>query len=227
MTHSFVRKMACRGMAAGLVFFAGGAWAAHLEIGPMGGWRFGGSFDDPAGHTYTAEPSGSWGGVMDIYGTPDAALEVLFSRQESSVRSGGTVPVLLNYTLDHYQIGGLKEYEGQNLRPFLSGLLGWSHAKAGKQSSDFFSVTLGGGAKYYFTSWLGLRTDLRCHLMFTNSAVAASSGPSGGSISFAGEVFAQGEVAGGLFIAFGGPREPSDEERPLQEFRQRESVPFE
>lgn len=75
--------------------------------------------------------------------------------------------------------------------------------------------------------WLGLRTDLRCHLMFTNSAVAASSGPSGGSVSFAGEVFAQGEVAGGLFIAFGGPREPSDTERPLQEFHQRESIPFE
>lgn len=227
MKDPFFSVVARLGMIAGFLFLAGGVSAAHLEMGPMGGWRFGGSFDDSTGRTYTAEPSGSWGGVVDIYGTPDAALEVLFSRQESSVRSDGTLPVLLDYTLDHYQIGGLKEYEGAHLRPFLAGLLGWSHAKVENQSSDFFSVTLGGGAKYYFTSWLGLRTDLRCHLMFTNSAVAASSGPSGGSVSFAGEVFAQGEVAGGLFIAFGGPREPSDTERPLQEFHQRESIPFE
>ena len=227
MKISVLRTIARLGTMAGFLFLAGGAGAAHLEIGPMGGWRFGGTFDDSTGRTYTAEPSGSWGAVLDIYGTPDTALEVLFSRQESSVQSGGTLPVLLNYTLDHYQIGGLKEYEGEHLRPFLAGLLGWSHAKAGNQSSDFFSVTLGGGAKYYLTSWLGLRTDLRCHLMFTNSAVAASSGPSGGSVSFAGEVFAQGEVAGGIFLAFGGPREPSDTERPLKEFHQRESIPFE
>lgn len=227
MKKTLMRSMARAGTVAGFLLWAGGVSAAHLEMGPMGGWRFGGSFDDSTGRTYTAEPSGSWGGVLDIYTKTDTALEVLFSRQESSVQSGGTLPVLLNYTLDHYQIGGLKEYEGEHLRPFLAGLLGWSHAKAGNQSSDFFSVTLGGGAKYYLTSWLGLRTDLRCHLMFTNSAVAASSGPSGGSVSFAGEVFAQGEVAGGIFLAFGGPREPSDTERPLKEFHQRESIPFE
>lgn len=227
MHQSFFSHRTRLVLAVGFLFLARGVSAAHLEIGPMGGWRFGGTFDDSTGRTYTAEPSGSWGGVMDIYGSPDAALEVLFSRQESSVRSDGSLPVLLNYTLDHYQIGGLKEYEGERLRPFLAGLLGWSHAKAGNQSSDFFSVTLGGGAKYYFTSWLGVRTDLRCHLMFTNSAVAASSGPSGGSVSFAGEVFAQGEVAGGIFLAFGGPRESSDEEQPLKEFQQRESIPFE
>lgn len=227
MKHSFFRVILRGGMAAAFLFSSGGLWAANVEIGPMGGWRFGGSFDDSIGNSYTAEPSGAWGGVVDIYGSPDAALEILFSRQESSVRSEGTVPLSVNYRLDHYHIGGLKEYEGEHLRPFLTGLLGWSHAKAEGESSDFFSVTLGGGAKYYFTSWLGLRTDLRCHIMFTNSAVAASSGPSGGSVSFAGEVFAQGEVAGGIFLAFGGPREPSDKERPLEEFRQRESIPFE
>lgn len=227
MDRSFGKTIILGGMTAGFLFLGGGVWAAHLEIGPMGGWRFGGSFDDSTGRTYSADPSGSWGGVIDLYGSPDAALEILFSRQESSVQLDGPLLLPRNYTLDHYQIGGLKEYEGEHIRPFLAGLLGWSHARTENQSSDFFSVTLGGGAKYYFTSWLGLRTDLRCHLMFTNSAVAASSGPSGGTISFAGEVFAQGEAAGGLFLAFGGPRETSDTERPLKEFHQREPVPFE
>jgi hypothetical protein len=227
MILSYFRTLIRKGMTVGFLLGAVGASAAHLEIGPMGGWRFGGSFQDSLGHTFTAEPSGSWGGVVDIYGKPDAALEILFSRQESSVRSDGALPVLLNYSLDHYQIGGLKEYEGNIIRPFLTGLLGWSHVKTESKSSDFFSVTLGGGAKYYITSWLGLRSDLRCHLMFTNSSVAASSGPSGGSVSFAGEVFAQGEVAGGVFLAFGGPRDPADTDRPLEEYRRRESIPFE
>lgn len=210
---------------AGFLFVALPARAIPVEIGPMGGWRFGGTFDDSKGQNHTAEPSGSWGGVLDLYVGPRSAVEVLCSRQESSVQSADALPGQFNYTLDHYQIGGLKEYEGDRFHPFLAGLLGWSHVKAQNVSSDFFSVTLGGGTKYYLTRWLGLRADLRCHLMFTSSQIAASSGPSGGSVSYAGEVFAQGEVAGGVFIAFGGPRTPSEEERPLDQFHRRESIP--
>ncbi|MBK8575958.1 MAG: hypothetical protein IPN90_09880 [Elusimicrobia bacterium] len=210
------------------LFITVGAKAVPIEIGAMGGWRFGGTFDDSMGRSYSADASGSWGGIMDIYTSPGTAVELLFSRQESSVQiEEGALPFQFNYTLDHYQIGGLKEYGETAFRPFLAGLVGWSHAKAGNESNDFFSVTLGGGSKYYITPWLGLRGDLRCHLMFTNSTVAASSGPSGGSVSFAGEVFAQGEVAGVVFLAFGGPRETSDRERPLEDFRHRETVPFE
>jgi hypothetical protein len=224
----FTLKLLTRfGILGGFLFLTAGAQAVPIEIGAMGGWRFGGTFEDTSGQSYSAEASGSWGGILDIYTSPGAAVELLFSRQESSVRSGGPVPFQFNYTLDHYQIGGLKEYGETEFRPFLSGLVGWSHARGEAESSDFFSVTLGGGAKYYITPWFGLRSDLRCHLMFTNSSVAASSGPSGGSVSFAGEVFAQGEVAGAVFLAFGGPRETIDRERPLDDFRQRETIPFE
>jgi hypothetical protein len=196
-----------------------------VDVGAFGGWRFGGSFHDSSGESHTAEPSGSWGGTLDIYLHPGSALEVLFSRQETSVSAGG--PTTLNLTLDHYQIGGLKEYEGERFRPFLAGLLGWSHVKMENQSKDLFSVTLGGGAKYFMTPKLGLRADLRGHLIFGNNyAVSASGGSSGGSVSFAGEVFAQGEVSGGLFFAFGGPREESGSSRPLDEYKQRESIPF-
>jgi hypothetical protein len=208
-----------------MIAFSSALSAAPIEVGPFGGWRFGGAFDDARGKSHTAEASGSWGGVMDIYFGSDSAVELLFSRQESFIRADATVPTRFNYTLDHYQIGGLKEYREDKFRPFLAGLVGWSHVKGGNESNDFFSATLGGGAKYYLTSWLGLRTDVRCYLMFTNSSIAASSGPSGGSVSFSGEVFAQGEVAGALFLAFGGPREQSESERTLQEFRRRESVP--
>ncbi len=225
MKHLFVQRWAREGMAAGLLFLAVGARAVPMEIGPMGGWRFGGTFHDQSGQSHTAEPSGSWGGLMDIYLTPDSAVEILFSRQESYVRSGGAAPIQFDYVLDHYQIGGLKEYGEKTFRPFLAGLLGWSHAKAENASSDFFSVTLGGGAKYYLTPWLGIRTDLRCHLMFTNSTVAASSGPSGGSVSYSGTVFAQGDVSGAIFLAFGGPRQAVAPPTPIDDYRRRESIP--
>lgn len=211
--------------AAGLISWGTLASAAPIEVGPFGGGRFGGTFDDAQNISHTAEASGSWGGTMDIFLGPDSALELLFSRQESYVRADAPDPTRFNYSLDHYQIGGLKEYREDKFRPFLTGLIGWSHLKGQNESNDFFSATLGGGAKYYLTSWLGVRTDLRCYLMFTNSAVAASSGPSGGSVSFSGEVFAQGEVAGSVFLAFGGPRQQSENDQTLQEFRRRDKVP--
>ncbi|MBP9699252.1 MAG: hypothetical protein KBD85_04450 [Elusimicrobia bacterium] len=201
------------------------ARAMPLEVGPFGGWRFGGSFDDAWGQSHTADASGSFGGLMDIYFGPDSALEILFSRQESSFQGDTFASIPFNYTMDHYQIGGLKEYREGKFRPFLAGLLGLTHVKTKSESDDFFSFTLDGGAKYYLTSWLGFRTDLRCYLMFTNGAVAASSGPSGGSVSYSGDVFVQGEVAGAAFLAFGGAREQSEDEKALQEFRRRNSVP--
>lgn len=208
-----------------MIAFSSASSAAPIEVGPFGGWRFGGSFDDARAKSHTAEASGSWGGTVDLYLGADSAVELLFSRQESFFRGDAPGPTRFNYTLDHYQIGGLKEYREDKFRPFLSGLVGWSHVKGDNESNDFFSATLGGGAKYYITPRLGLRTDLRCYLMFTNSAIAASSGPSGGSVSFSGEVFAQGEVSGAVFLAFGGPRNPPESQRPLDEFRRRESVP--
>ncbi|MBL0057772.1 MAG: hypothetical protein IPP35_01280 [Elusimicrobia bacterium] len=225
MKRFFFERWARKSLAAGFLFIAGGVWAVPLEIGPMGGWRFGGTFKDQSGQSHTAEPSGSWGGVMDIYYTPDSAVELLFSRQESAVPSGGTAPIDFNYVLDHYQIGGLKEYGEKSVRPFLAGLLGWSHAKGKNEASDFFSMTLGGGAKYYLTQWLGVRTDLRCHLMFTNGTTAASSGPTGGSVSYSGDVFAQGEVSGAIFLAFGGPREVMAAPTPIDDYRRRGSIP--
>lgn len=199
--------------------------AASIEVGPFGGWRFGGTFDDARATSYTTEASGSWGGVMDIFFGSGSAVELLFSRQNTSLPVNASVPTPINLTLNQYQIGGLKEYREDKFRPFLAGLVGWTHVKGGNKSDDFFSATLGGGAKYYLTSWLGVRGDLRCYLMFTNGSIAASSGPSGGSVSYSGDVFAQGEVAGSVFLAFGGPRALPEEQRPLEEFRRRQTVP--
>lgn len=205
----------------------GDCQAAPIEATAFGGWRFGGSLDDTQGQSYTAEPSGSWGGILDIFFAPDSALEMLFSRQETTVQAGNGLPDRVNLTLDHYQIGGLKEYEGEKFRPFLSGLVGWSHVKTEDRSLDRFSVTMGGGGKLYLTPRLGLRGDLRAHVLFgNNNAIYASSGPNGGSVSFSGEVFVQGEVAAGIFLTFGGPRDASTTPGPLDDFKQRETLSF-
>ena len=112
------------GLIIGISILAGTAGAVPFEIGPMGGWRFGGSISDNSENTYTAEPSGSWGGTLDVFVKPDYAVEFLFSRQETTIAgdrlNGPSIPL----TLDHYQIGGLKEYAGDRFRPFLAGLLG-------------------------------------------------------------------------------------------------------
>ena len=203
--------------------------AAQADLTVFGGWRFGGTFHDELGQSHTAEPSGSWGGIVDLFLTPGSgsAVELLFSRQETSVNAGLLGTGKVDLTLDHYQIGGLKEYEGERFRPFLAGLLGWSHVKAEGHSTDLFSMTMGGGAKYFLTPRLGLRGDLRGHLLFgNNNTVSASVGTGGGNLSFAGEVFVQGEVAGGVFLTFGGPRDGSYTPRPLDDFKRRDTVPF-
>jgi hypothetical protein len=201
--------------------------AAPMELTGFGGWRFGGTFDDDKGQSYTAEPAGSWGGVLDIFLAPESAVELLFSRQETSVRAGDGSKDQLSLTLDHYQIGGLKEYEGERFRPFLAGLVGWSHVKTKDLSTDRFSVTMSGGAKYYVTPRLGIRSDLRGHLLFgNNNTIYGSSGSNGSSISFSGEVFVQGEVAVGIFLTFGGPREASTTPGPLDDFKKRETLSF-
>lgn len=228
MSNLFFRRISFVGFLMGLVSVSAPAKAVPLEIGPMGGWRFGGSFEDSLGNNYTAEPTGSWGGTLDVFVRPDYAVEFLFSRQETTINGGGSQSPRIGVTLDHYQIGGLKEYAGERFRPFLAGLLGWSHVSSESDSTDRFSMTMAGGAKLYMTPRVGLRSDLRCHLLFGQSGVAsASSGPNGGSISFAGDVFIQGEVALGLFLAFGGERDTMATPSPVDEMRRRKSVPIE
>jgi hypothetical protein len=49
------------------------------------------------------------------------------------------------------------------LRPYAAGSIGFTHSfnTNGNPSNTAFSYSLGGGAKYYLTSHLGLRVDLR------------------------------------------------------------------
>ncbi len=155
----------------------------------------------------------SWGLVVSFLAHMGSAVELLYSRQDSDIEfdpaAGGTnVPLPGGFAFNYVQIGGRQEFgHSEKLRPFITGSLGINvlDPKAeGVGSSTRFSWSVGGGAKYMFSSQrIGIRSDIKLWV------TPVPSGDYGVWCGFyacvAGEGTAwvnQGQWTGGLVFAF-------------------------
>ncbi len=184
------------------------AYAQSFEVVPFGGYRFGGGFYDlVTGQEVDVDGAVSLGGIVNIP-FRDLQIEALFTRQEARF----TLPLNVDptgtrwkITVDHYQLGGLRELSYGRARPFLTGTLGLTRYESGDDNEIRFSLAGGGGVKLYPTQHLGLRLDGRLYLTFVDvdgdSLFCASTlGVCIGSIDAV--VVWQAEFTAGLLIRF-------------------------
>ncbi len=108
-------------------------------------------------------------------------------------------------TVDHYQAGLAKEFGSASVRPFLSGLMGFTRyhpPAAGADSEVKFGFAIGGGVKAFMADNYGVRFDARALTSFGNggAGVGCSFGGCGFSLGSWGNW--QGEFSAAFIFAF-------------------------
>lgn len=182
--------------------------AQMVEVTPFAGQRYGGSFEDTnTASKFEVGDAKSFGLLLDFDSEPDKQIEVLLSRQDTHLATTGpfTGNPLFDLTIDYYHIGGLYMLpEGERVRPFVSGTIGLTRMapkRSDLTTENRLSLSLGGGAKIFLTSSLGLRFDVRGIYTAINSdsAVFCSGGC---TIKVRSNGFVQTEIGAALMMRF-------------------------
>lgn len=146
----------------------------EFEITPFGGYKFGGKIELPpnASPTYDFLPiksSVDYGLEADYSIWPNLQAEFQFNHQPTEIDAHqiatGTSVLLTSAAVNMYQFGFVYNFKPTDakLKPFFGAGLGWTQWKpsAVLPFSKTFSYNVGGGVKYFFSSHVGLRLDVR------------------------------------------------------------------
>jgi hypothetical protein len=135
------------------------AAAQGFEVAPFFGFRAGGAdVETIGGRPLAHETSPAVGVIVDVPLGDGLQVETAFSHQKNG-------PL----TTDHWQGGGLQEYLGGNVRPFLTGILGLTRYGTGADNEVRFTAGAGGGVKLLPTTRVGLRLDGRVFATFLDA----------------------------------------------------------
>jgi opacity protein-like surface antigen len=153
----------------------GSVGAQNVEVAPFGGYRFGGGFYELATRAEVdVDGAPSFGGLLDVRIGDDLFVEGLFTHQQARF----TLPPSLDasqirrrVTVDHWQVGGLRELRPGRARPFLTGAVGLTRFESEGDDEIRFSLSAGGGVKLYPTERIALRLDGRGHATFVDGEV--------------------------------------------------------
>lgn len=199
-------------------------YADKFEVTPFGGSKFGGKIN-VAGYDENANVSNLYikssidYGVIADYSIWDSfAVEFMMVRQPTtySEQNYATIPPtttpIINGTLATYTFGGAYTFRtSSNIRPFVAGGVGWTNfgnidSDPGELYVGFnnkVAFNLGGGVKYYFSKYLGLRFDLRWMASHTTPNESETCSAYGYCGTYSGSYKAnQGEANLGLILHF-------------------------
>ena len=181
----------------------------QFEITPMGGYRFGGTFEIEASDaSYDVQDSSSVGLILNLREKDNTQWELLYSRQSSEARleSGlGTRP-LVDLELQMLQIGGTYQGPGDTVRPYVAATIGGTRVSTNAESDTFFSGSIGAGLQILPSSRLGIRIEARAHGTLTDSDtdLFCGFGPDLNicAIRLEGDVLGQVEAFAGIVFRF-------------------------
>ena len=182
--------------------------ARAVEVAPFTGHRYGGSFEDANTLSgFELADATSFGLLLDFDLEPDQQIEVFLSRQDTQLTTAGTFTgnPLFDLTIDYYHIGGLYLLPAYGLmHPFASGTVGLTRMapkRSDLTTENRLSLSLGGGAKFFFSKNLGLRFDVRAIYTMLNADTSVFC--SGGcTIRVRSNGFVQIEAGAGLLMRF-------------------------
>ncbi len=186
--------------------------AEGFEVSPFVGYRFGGNFDKVPGPDITdldIRSSESYGLTLGYTFNDHFELEGLWSRQDSEMKifRADDPDELVDIKVEYYHLGGVF-LTGDDLdtkRAFLSVSIGSVRfAPDMLRSKSYFSWSIGGGGKFYFNDWLGLRLQARFMPTYINSSSNGYfCGPYGCYQSLDANYLTQTEFTAGLIFRFG------------------------
>lgn len=157
------------------------AGAVDIEISPLVGYRFGGQFEEETtGEDVDVKEAAAFGLAVDVEYSPDQMIEVFYSRQSTSIED--TSPTI-DIDVEYFQIGGVAEFTQDNYTPYAVGTLG---ATRFSPDGDFdsetrFSLTFGGGVKWFFNERWAARVEGRAYFTFFDSDADVFCVSSGGA----------------------------------------------
>ena len=154
--------------------FGQGMSQHEFEITPFGGYKFGGRIDVPpdAVSVFDYLPiksSVDYGLEADYSIWPNLQAEFQFNHQPTEIDAhqfaNDTNIPLTSASINMYQFGFVYNFKPTDakLKPFFGAGLGFTNWKPSSALpfSNTFSYNVGGGVKYFFSSHVGLRLDVR------------------------------------------------------------------
>lgn len=171
------------------------------------GYRFGGSVDDSVDDSKRdIGETSNWGLIIGDGYDPQRQIEFLYSHQGTEVESGLSAgSEAFDLDIDYFHLGGTYFTRLDNrIEPFVSGGLGVTHMSpslSGLDSETRFSLSVGGGMKWFPVERVGLRLEVRGYftLMESDSAIFCSGGC---RFHVSGNGFAQFETNAGVVFRF-------------------------
>jgi len=182
-----------------------------VEITPFGGYRFGGDFFELiTGEPVDLDGAPVFGVAVDvpIKDPHGYQIEGLFSHEEANLtvhRQPFGPATIARVTVDHWMGGGLQEFGGERVRPFLTGMLGLTRYAGEGDNEIRFAMSAGGGVKLFPTRHLGLRLDGRLFATFVEADLAfLACGSAAGTcfVAFRTDVVFQAEFTAGAVLKF-------------------------
>jgi hypothetical protein len=160
-------------------------------------------FEDRVGDLDVAN-SEMWGVQLDIVLRPDAALTLLYNRQDSDLtfKEGATKETVGPISVEYLQIGGQGGTRQGNWMPFTQVTLGGTRYSDLELADDIwkFSLTFGIGAKYFISERIALRAQGRLPYTFFGGGVGFGFGTGGGYVTAGGTGYLQADLSGGLTL---------------------------
>lgn len=197
----------------GMAFFQPVATAEEseprFEITPIGGYRFGGTFDiEGSDASYDIQDSSAVGLLFDLRDGANTQWEFLYSRQssEAELKFGVGLQPLVNIDVHVLQLGGTYQGVGEKLRPYVALTIGGTRVSTDAESDHFFSGSIGVGLHIRPYSRLGIRLEARAYgtLTDSDSDLFCRTGPDQNicAVVVEGNLLSQIETFAGLVFRF-------------------------
>ena len=188
-----------------LLAAAGAARAQSVQITPFAGYAFGGSARDVVlDQERSFEAALAYGGTISFPISESWRFELLYSRQPTELK-GGLAPAF-DVTIERYLAGFQEEKgEGGNVRPFGTIWFGATRFVPGLEGVDAttkFGAGVGLGVKSFLTKNVGLRFEARGFYTLVKGDSGSFCLNGECLVVFSGTGLWQGDVSGGLILAF-------------------------
>ncbi|WP_020529444.1 outer membrane protein [Flexithrix dorotheae] len=186
----------------------------RIELTPTYGYQFGGKANYVEG-SIKLQDAANYGGILSVEADYGVLAELSYSYMETRGNfipyRGNIDPRQFDLNVQYFQLGAVKELMEDDFRPF--GLFSLGATYFNPKNNDIedvwrFSITLGGGIKYFISEKIGIRAQGRLLLpMYFNGVggyCGIGTGGSGCGLGVSTAVpLVQGDFSGGLIFRLG------------------------
>ena len=180
--------------------------AEDFEFIPFVGYRFGGTLESlDATETTDIDSANSWGFIVGRSASGNTRYELLYSRQDSGLAESPDPNNAFDLEVHYLHLGGTVDISRDRFIPFVSGGVGMTYmspAGYGLEDETKFSLSLGGGLKWYPTSSLGLRLEVRGYGTVSDGNGSLFCDEANCNLRFRGDLMPQFETNLGLILRF-------------------------